>query len=149
MGKLIGDDVRILYFSAYVGAVAGDGTDGSLDQAAIKALLDPFTGGFASRIPITVVLLRFALRTLGFFARGEDAWGSEYALDGARRLTAAMDSTTDPVALRASVQRERAGWAHFYDALDELEAGIAVGETSALSAQRAVRAIIEDRRVRS
>ena len=149
VGKLIGDDVRILYFSAYVGAVAGDGTDGSLDQAAIKALLDPFTGGFASRIPIAVVLLRFALRTLGFFARGEDAWGGEYALDGARRLTAAMDSTTDPVALRASVERERAGWAHFYDALDTLEAGIAVGEASALSAQKAVRAIIEDRRVRS
>jgi hypothetical protein len=149
IGKLIGDDVRILYFSAYVRAVAGDGAGGSLNRAAIKSLLDPFTGGFVSRIPLTVVVLRFALRTLGFFARGEGEWGREYALDGARRLTAAMDVTTDPAALRAKVERERAGWARFYDALDALEAGLEVGDPHALRSQRAAHAIIDGCRVRS
>lgn len=149
VGKLIGDDVRILYFSAYVWAVARDGEGGSLNRAAIKALLDPFTGGFVSRIPLTVVLLRFALRTLGFFARGEGEWGREYALDGARRLTAAMEVTTDAVALRATVERERAGWARFYDALDVLEAGLEAGDPHALRSQRAAHAIVDGCRVRS
>lgn len=149
VGKLIGDDVRILYFSAYVWAVAGDGGGGSLNRAAIKTLLDPFTGGFVSRIPLTVVLLRFALRTLGFFARGEGEWGREYALDGARRLTAAVDVTTDGAALRATVERERAGWARLYDALDVLEAGLEVGDPHALRSQRAAHAIVDGCRVRS
>ncbi len=148
VGKLIGDDVRILYFSAYVGAVAGGGTNGSLDGPAIKALLDPFTGGFVSRIPLTIVLLRFALRTLGFFERGEDDWGREYALDGARRLTAAMEITTNPVALRATVERERAGWARYYDALDELENGLEGGQAPALRSRSAAQSIIEECRVR-
>ncbi len=53
----------------------GDG-DGSLDRAAIGRLLDPFTGGFASALPETVVLLRMALRTIRLFAAGEADAGS-------------------------------------------------------------------------
>lgn len=147
VGKLIGDDVRILVFSAYVGAVAGRGADGTLDRAAIKALLDPFTGAFVSRIPTTVVMIRYALRILDFFARGDDDSGRAYARDGARRIAAALDLTADASALRAIVERERAGWARFYDALDALEIGLTVGDPGAVARQRAARAVLESCRV--
>ncbi|MGZ9159829.1 MAG: hypothetical protein ACXW4T_01575 [Candidatus Limnocylindrales bacterium] len=149
VGKLIGDDVRILLFSAYVDAVAGPGEDGTLDRSAIKTLLDPFTGAFVSRIPTTVVMIRFALRILDFFTRGDDASGRAYARDGARRIAAAMAVTSDAEALRTTVERERAGWARFYDTLDALEASLAAGDPAAVGRQRAAREILEVCRVRS
>ncbi len=110
----------------------GDG-DGALDRAAIGRLLDPFTGGFVSAIPQTVVLLRFALRTLRLFAAGELAHAHEYAIDGARRIDEALAVFGDPAAVADRIRSERTAWGHYYDALDILEAGIAAGGTSALA----------------
>ncbi|MGP1674568.1 MAG: hypothetical protein ACTS8Z_05070 [Candidatus Limnocylindrales bacterium] len=149
VGKLIGDDVRILYFSAYVDAVAGRGEDGALDRVAIKTLLDPFTGAFVSRIPTTVVMIRFALRVLDLFARGDAESGRAYARDGARRIATALALTSDASALRATVERERAGWGRFYDTLDALEAGLAAGDPDAVTRQRTAREVLESCRVRS
>ena len=124
VGKLIGDDVRILVFSAYAEAAAGDGLDGALDRAAIRRLLDPFTGGFVSVIPQTVALLRLALRTIRMFAAGEVGLAHEYAIDGVRRVDEALEVFGDAAAVAARVHAERTAWGHYYDALDTLEAGI-------------------------
>ncbi len=149
VGKMIGDDIRVLVFSAYAAAVAGDGLDGSLDGAAIRRLLDPFTGGFISDIPQTVVLLRLALRTMRLLAAGEVEQAREYALVGARRIAEAIEATEDAVALADRVRGERTAWGHYYDALDALEAGIGADDARALEVRaRAVR-IVEACRVRS
>jgi hypothetical protein len=149
VGKLIGDDIRILVFSAYAGAVVGDGLDGSLDGGAIRRLLDPFTGGFISDLPQTVVLLRLALRTLRLLAAGEVEQAREHSLVGARRIAEAMEATGDAMALADRVRAERTAWGHFYDALDALEAGIGTDDERALEIRaRAVR-IVEACRVRS
>jgi hypothetical protein len=124
VGKLIGDDIRILAFSAYADASAGDGLDGALDRAAIRRLLDPFTGGFVSAIPQTVVLLRLALRTIQMFATGDVEHAHEYAIDGARRVEEALEVFGDTAAVEGRVRAERTAWGHYYDALDTLEAGI-------------------------
>ncbi len=147
VGKLIGDDVRILVFSAYADAVAAAGTDGSLDRAAIGRLLDPFTGAFVSELPATVVLLRFALRTMRLFAAGDVDDAHEYAIDGAHRLGDTFVSIEDGAAFTARVAAERRAWADYYDALDALEAGLVAGDPTAQAlASRAV-AIIDACRI--
>ena len=147
VGKLIGDDVRILVFSAYADAVAGDGLDGALDRAAIGRLLDPFTGGFVSAIPQTVVLLRLALRTIRLFAAGEVDHAHEYAIGGARRVDEALEAFGDAVALATRVEAERTAWGHFYDALDTLEAGIFAQEERALALRARAVEIIDACRI--
>ena len=96
-------------------------------------LLDPFTGGFVSDLPQTVVLLRFALRTIRLFAAGELDQAREYAIVGARRIDEALDVFGDAVALAGHVRAERTAWGHYYDALDTLEAGIGAGDERALA----------------
>jgi hypothetical protein len=147
VGKLIGDDVRILVFSAYADAAAGDGLDGALDRAAIGRLLDPFTGGFVSAIPQTVVLLRLALRTIRLFAAGEVDHAREYAIEGARRVDEAIEAFGDPAAVAARVEAERSAWGHFYDALDGLEEGIAAQDEGALRLRARAVEIIDACRV--
>lgn len=113
VGKLIGDDVRILLFSAYAE---------TLDRERVKALLDPFTGCFISRLPVTVVLLRLALRIVGAFQRGDPRLGRDLAENGAERIAQAISFTEDRDAFKRILANERLGWMHYYDALDALEA---------------------------
>jgi hypothetical protein len=148
LGKIIGDDVRILVFSAYADAVSGDGLDGALDRAAIRRLLDPFTGGFVSAIPQTVVLLRLALRTIGMFDAGDPEHAREYALVGARRVDEALEAFGNVAELAARVQAERKAWDHYYDALDTLEAEIAADDERAMELRARAVAIIDACRVR-
>jgi hypothetical protein len=154
VGKLIGDDIRILVFSAYADAVAGgdgggdEGTcDGSLDRAAIGRLLDPFTGGFASALPETVVLLRMALRTIRLFAAGDADAARGYAIDGARRVGAAFETFGDAAVVAARVAGERAGWDAYYDALDLLESGIGAADERALALRARAVEIIDGCRI--
>ena len=147
VGKLIGDDLRILVFSAYAVAAAGDGQDGALDRAAIGRLLDPFSGGFMSDLPQTVVLLRFALRTIRLFAAGEVGHAHEYAIDGARRIDEALRVFGDAAALAQRVQAERTAWGHYYDALDTLEAGTGAGDERALALRARADEIVDACRI--
>jgi len=119
ISKLIGDDVRILVFSAYVKAL----TNGSADAAAIHLLLDPFTGCFASSTPQSLVLLRMALRTLRLFGAGKVDDAREYASDGPRRVAETFESHGDVAVVAAALTAERAAWDQYYDALDVLESG--------------------------
>ncbi len=114
VGKLIGDYVRILLFSAYAGSVG--------DTEQIKEVLDPFTGCFISRIPRTLVYLRFALKAAAFFAAGKDSEGEEFVALGARRIGEAVDFTSgDPSELHRTCEREREGWDLYYDVLSAIE----------------------------
>ncbi len=147
IGKLVGDDVRILVFSAYADAAAGDGLDGALDRAALGRLLDPFTGGFASTIPQTLVLLRVALRTLRMFAADQVADAREYASVAARRVDGVLGELADAAAVAGRVQAERTAWGHYYDALEALEAGIEAGDDRALDLRTRAAGIIDACRV--
>jgi hypothetical protein len=147
IGKLIGDDVRILVFSACADAVAGDGRDGVLDRAALGRLLDPFTGGFASAIPQTVVLLRVALRTIRMFGSGEAGPAREYVSEAARRVGSALEVFGDPATVAGRLEAERTSWDHYYDALDALEAGIAARDERALELRARAVGIIDSCRI--
>ena len=117
VGKLIGDDVRILVFSAYVAALDAAGGD----AAAIRRLLDPFTGGFVSDIPQTLVLLRLALRTLRLTASAAPSDAAEYAVDGARRVAAEMEAHGDAAFVGAELALERRAWDTYYEAIESME----------------------------
>jgi len=145
VGKLIGDDERILVFSAYVNAMTADGADG----AAVRRLLDPFTGCFVSDIPQALVLLRMALRTLRLFTEGRAEDAREYATDGARRITETLDSHGDPAIVAQRLAAERTAWGHYFDALEALEAGIADDQPGAIQARARAVDIIDGCRVGS
>ncbi len=84
-GKLVGDDVRILQFSAYARAIGANPAGGlapGLDG--VKSIVDPFTGCFVSRLPVTVVMLRFALRVARALEDGRVRLGLEVAEIGAQ-----------------------------------------------------------------
>ncbi|MEX2184624.1 MAG: hypothetical protein WEC14_09265 [Chloroflexota bacterium] len=136
VGKLVGDYLRILVFSAYAS-----------DVERVKALTDPFTGAFVSRIPVTVVLVRFALKVLALSADGDEAGAREFAALGAMRIREAIRSTTDGEAFRAEIDRERRSWARFYDTLDALETAVAAGDQAACRWRDVARAILDACRV--
>ncbi|MDO8835038.1 MAG: hypothetical protein Q7V01_05555, partial [Vicinamibacterales bacterium] len=85
-GKEVGDYVRILVFSAYARAL-GPGLGG------VKAVVDPFTGCFISTLPVTVVLLRFALRTASLFAAGKREEALEFVRTGVPQLREGLEIT--------------------------------------------------------
>jgi hypothetical protein len=136
IGKLIGDDVRILVFSAYVTALARTG----IDEAESHLLLDPFTGCFASATPQTLVALRVALRTLRLFTSGQHDDARQYATSAAQRVTEALATDGDPRMVQLALAEERQAWNAYYDAIDALEDG---GQELAARA----RGILDDCRV--
>jgi hypothetical protein len=119
VGKLIGDYVRILYFSAYARAV-------EVDLQEIKDRLDPFTGSFISHIPTTLTSLRFALKAESFFMACESRLGVEFLELGTQRISQALEFAT--VELRQQYLRERQGWDLYYEILLALEKGIRDGD---------------------
>lgn len=136
IGKLVGDYVRTLYFSAYARALDGDVT-------AVKARIDPFTGGFVSLIPSTLVWLRFGLKAAALFAAGQEQSGFEFVTMGSRRLDEAMAFAGPDGMLAAQYERERQGWDLFYQILDTIEAGLAREDPFALELRGRARALLE------
>ncbi|UCF86727.1 MAG: hypothetical protein JSV71_04380 [Nitrospiraceae bacterium] len=128
IGKLIGDYVRILMFSHYVRALPWS-------FQSVKNAVDPFTGCFVSRIPLTVVYLRFALKAASFFEKGTEESrekGFEFLQLGIRRLHEAIQELTGkPDSLGAQFRNEKQGWNIFYDTLDSVEKGIQEGDVFA------------------
>ncbi len=112
VGKRIGDLVRTLTFSAYA-RVLGDG-----DTGPVKALVDPFTGCFVSRLPATVVMLRFSTKLAELFLSGNGDEATRFLFEGFPRLEKAMRFASDGLAQRYRAERE--GWDLFYEALASL-----------------------------
>jgi hypothetical protein len=138
VGKLLGDYVRILYFTAYAKVLAGD-------VRTVKAHVDPFTGCFISQIPVTVVFLRFALKAATFFDSGKTDRGLEFVTTGAERISQALEFAGGAdCELGRAYHRERSGWDVFYDTLDALERGVADNHEFAKSLREKARKIVSD-----
>jgi hypothetical protein len=141
VGKMIGDYERILYFSEYAGVLDGG-------VPAVKDVIDPFTGGFVSPIPATLVHLRFALKCAAMFEAGENAQAVEFATLGARRISAAKAFVQgDTSELRKTYEQERRGWELFYDVLDAFETAMAEGDSCAIQLHEQAEKIIRGCRV--
>ncbi|NOX38635.1 MAG: hypothetical protein GXO78_13985 [Calditrichaeota bacterium] len=136
IGKLVGDYVRILYFSAYARALTED-------ISTIKNEVDPFTGCFISRLPRTVTLLRFALKAAHFFEQQQTSRGQEFIQIGSRRLDQALTFISgSPSPLVAELERERQGWQLYYDVLDALETHLQKSDPRAIALQKHFQAIL-------
>ncbi len=138
LGKLIGDYLRILFFSAYANALVDD-------PAELKETLDPFTGCFISKIPLTVTLLRFALKAASFFSEGEEAQATEFIHQGSIRIAEAFDFTDGKhSALTDVLNNERLGWNLYFDTLSAIEEALDQEEEFALALRKRAKHIVEE-----
>ncbi len=141
MGKLIGDYIRILLFSYYVDALPWSFED-------VKNTIDPFTGCFVSRIPLTVVYLRLALKTASFFngnTRKINQQGVEFLQAGTGRLHDTIQKLTrKPNPLIEQFRKEKQGWNLFYDILDSVEKGLKKGDAFAIELQKKAKSLIKE-----
>jgi len=136
IGKLIGDYIRILYYSAYARVLTGS-------IATIKDKLDPFTGCFISKIPLTIVYLRFAIKAASFFDSGNSKEGFEFIKNGIPRISAAIRFTEGrPSPLKQRYEKERRQWNRYFDILSELEKAIGQGDALALELKIKAREIV-------
>jgi hypothetical protein len=139
MGKLIGDYIRILMFSYYVHSLPWSFDD-------IKDTIDPFTGCFVSKIPLTVIYLRFALKAASFFSENtkeKNSEGFEFLKAGITRLHGIIlkvHEETGP--LTRQFHNEMHGWNFYYDILDALEKNIADGDPFAHELQKRAKALV-------
>ena len=137
VGKLVGDYVRILYFSAYAQAL-------EQDVHAIKARVDPFTGSFISHIPITLTYLRFALKVESLFKSGNTSLGVEFVRLAAQRIQGAVDfAFGEAAALKRRYEHERQGWDLYYNTLAAIENGVKAGDEFALDLRRTAQDLVK------
>ena len=136
IGKLLGDYVRILFFSGY-GSVLDD------NISRLKDSFDPFTGCFISKIPATVVYLRFALKAASFFSEGQDKQGLEFISHGAKRIATALQFVQgEDSPLKHQYVTERRGWDLYYDTLSALENALTENDDFALDLRQKAKLII-------
>ena len=138
-GKLLGDYIRILYFSAYAKVLSPD-----LDK--IKNELDPFTGCFISKISLTVIYLRFALKAASFFNNDKDNQGLEFIRSGSKRIKDALRfiGNDERSNLKEQYEREKTGWNIYYDILLKLKGEIHNRNEFACELQKKAEIIIEN-----
>ncbi len=137
LGKMVGDYVRILYFSYYVKALPWD-------EAKIKDAINPFTGSFVSHIPFTVVALRMALEATSFFEKEDAEEGDAFLKLGVQRVDETITLLSDDDYLSQCFQDEKRGWDNYYDILDAVEKGLDEREAFALSLEAKTRALMQD-----
>ncbi|MFC1882103.1 hypothetical protein ACFL2S_11480 [Thermodesulfobacteriota bacterium] len=138
IGRTVGDYVRMLYFSGYAGALP-------VSKKALKEILDPFTGCFISKIPQTVVHLRFALKAATLFRDNQTRKGLELVKSGAERISKALEFVRgESSALRTQYERERHGWNLYYDILDAVEEAIEKKDPFAVELRKKAQAIIQE-----
>ncbi|MBN1379692.1 MAG: hypothetical protein JXA04_10715 [Gammaproteobacteria bacterium] len=122
IGKLLGDYLRILYFSSYAQCVSEKLQD-------VKDKLSPFSGCFISYLPLTVVYLRFCLKAAYFFSEGRNESGEQFILEGVARLEEAIRHTTDrPNRIQHQYLLERQGWELYYDTLKQWQKALPQNE---------------------
>ncbi|UCB48611.1 MAG: hypothetical protein JSW56_16000 [Deltaproteobacteria bacterium] len=142
VGKLVADYVRILYFSAYANALADDG-------GRLKEIIDPFTGCFVSKIPVSVVYLRLAFKAASFFNEDKKKQGLEFVQTGARRIKSALKFVGgDPSKLKQQYEKERLAWDLYYDTLSSVEEGLRRGDAFARELQTKAESILNDCAIR-
>ncbi len=135
IGKLIGDYTRILLFSAYANII-------NKDSKRLKKLIDPFTGSFVSRIPVTVVYLRFALKAALLFSGGKTEEAIEFIKSGADRIQETIDFVKND--METTFQKERRGWSLYYDVLETCQSQLQENDEFVQALQRRAKIIIGD-----
>ncbi|MCK5672320.1 MAG: hypothetical protein KAH95_03035 [Spirochaetales bacterium] len=114
-GNMIGDFIRTLYFSRYTEILTENISD-------IKKTIDPFTGCFVSKIPVTTVLLRFCMKAVDLFEAGDDQLAADFMLQSFERLQKSIDfAYGNENLLQKAYTNDRKGWSLYYDILDGIE----------------------------
>lgn len=141
LGKMAGDYIRLLYFSKYA-----ESLDAGVD--AIKEVANPFTGSFISRIPITVAMLRFVLKSIDLSAENETQ-ADKFVYQNYQRLEKAIAFINNRNgSLKKQVAQEREGWEYFYNILDEAEKRLQKSDPQAGKAAAHMQQLIENCQVR-
>jgi len=136
INKIVGDYVRILYFSAYAKALTNDITK-------LKETIDPFTGCFISKIPASVAYLRFGFKAASLFAAGEEKKGLEFIKIGAKRIMNALDFVHgENSMLKQRYEKERLSWNIYYDILSAVEDALKNNDSFALELRKKAESII-------
>jgi hypothetical protein len=118
IGRILGDYIRILYYSAYARTL-------SENIAAVKKIFDPFTGSFISRIPATVAHLRFGFKAACLFKKNQHTEGMEFVISGSKRLAKALEFMRGKnSSLKKQYEKEKQGWHLYYDTLDAVETAL-------------------------
>ena len=142
IAKLVGDYVRIIYFSAYAKVLTHN-------VSKLKDIIDPFTGCFISKIPTTVVYLRFGLKAASFFAAGKEEQGLEFIKIGAKRIMKALDFVRgEKSMLKENYKKERLSWNLYYDTLSAVEDALKNGDGFALELRKKAESIINQCSIR-
>ena len=140
LGKLTGDFERILIYTSYARSLPW-----GVDR--IKDLLDPFTGCFVSRIPLTVTWLRMALKAASLFSSRDPGDIEDAAellkLSNRRLLDLANRVSFDPYPLSAEYWKEKEGWDIYYDILDEMEKALDRNDQYVLDLRGKARKMVE------
>ncbi|MFC1864012.1 hypothetical protein ACFL1Z_08700, partial [Thermodesulfobacteriota bacterium] len=138
ISKFIGDYIRILYFSAYARLLSGDLSE-------IKAEVDPFTGCFISKIPITVVYLRLCLKAESLIASGKEKDALELIKNGTSRITYAIKFISGSESmLKDQFEKEAQGWNIFYDTIQAIEHALKGNDKFALDLKTRAEKVISD-----
>ncbi|MGD8252173.1 MAG: hypothetical protein PVF20_07655 [Desulfobacterales bacterium] len=141
MGQLVGDYVRMIYFSWYARSL-----DAPLSR--VKRIMDPFTGSFISKIPLTTAYLRFVLKAEQFFEAGLHEDALNLIRIGAERIPRAIICSQGRHSLlNHRLREERAGWNIFYDALSALETALDRGDPYARDLKRRANALVSRCRI--
>ncbi|MEO1180324.1 MAG: hypothetical protein AAFX51_05585 [Cyanobacteria bacterium J06636_28] len=141
VGKQVGDYLRILLFSKYAEALPE-----AMDS--IKSDIDPFTGCFVSRLPITVAMLRFSLKVANLFNQGKTDEATEFVNTGVFQLQEGLDFIQgESSSLQQTYGREKTGWQLFYQALEAVETALQSGENWAIEVQKSAQEIVKNCRV--
>jgi hypothetical protein len=137
IGRILGDYIRILYYSAYAQTL-------SENLAAVKKILDPFTGSFISRIPATVAHLRFGFKAASLFKNNRDNEGLEFVTSGTKRLAKALEFIRGKnSSLKQQYAKELQGWNLYYDTLDAVERALNKNSLYANDLKRKAHTIID------
>lgn len=111
VGKVLGDYVRTLVFSAYARVLP-------LPLEEIKREVDPFSGAFISYIPKTLIALRTALHILAMEVDGKSDQIEAFCSLAVQRLSPLLKAEyTEELAKK--YQREQAGWQLYYSILQK------------------------------
>ena len=138
IGRTVGDYVRMLYFSGYAGTLPAS-------KKALKEILDPFTGCFISKLPETVVHLRFALKAATLFRDNQTPKGLELVKSGTQRISKALEFVQgETSALGTQYEKERRGWNLYYDILTAVEKALAKKDPFAVELQQKAQAIVQE-----
>ncbi len=104
-----------------------------------------------SRIPLTVVYLRFALRAALFFNDDREELnqqGFEFLHAGARRLLETIRKlTAQPNPLIQQFRDEQTGWNAYYDVLSSVEEKIQQGDPFALELKKRAEEVVKGCRI--